>query len=64
MGFLRKGLFVATGGASGLAFKANSKKERTAKALEAQNRPPKASVPTLKERRLATQAKRQRQGKS
>jgi len=39
MGFLRKGLFVATGGASGLAgVKANSKKERTANALEKQNR--------------------------
>ena len=39
MGFLRKGLFVATGGLSGAAgVKANSKKERTAKALERQNR--------------------------
>jgi hypothetical protein len=39
MGFLRKGLFVATGGLSGAAgVKANSKKERTAKALEKQNR--------------------------
>ena len=39
MGFLRKGLFVATGGASGVAgVKPNSKKERTAKALEQQNR--------------------------
>jgi hypothetical protein len=39
MGFLRKGLFVATGGVSGVAgVKANSKKERTAKALEKQNR--------------------------
>jgi hypothetical protein len=38
MGFLRKGLFVATGGVSGVAgVKANSKKERTAKALEKQN---------------------------
>lgn len=39
MGFLRKGLFVATGGLSGAAgIKANSKKERTAKALEKQLR--------------------------
>jgi len=38
MGFMRKVLFVGTGGASGLVFKANSKKERTANALEKQNR--------------------------
>lgn len=39
MGFMRKGLFVATGGASGMAgLKANSKKERTAKAMEQQVR--------------------------
>ena len=38
MGFLRKALFVGTGGASGLVVKANSKKERTAKALEQQSR--------------------------
>ena len=38
MGLLRKATFVATGGASGLVIKANSKKERTAKALEQQNR--------------------------
>lgn len=39
MGFLRKGLFVASGGLSGAAgIKANSKKERTAKAMEAQLR--------------------------
>jgi hypothetical protein len=36
MGFLRKTTFVATGGASGLVFKANSKKERAAKAAEQQ----------------------------
>jgi hypothetical protein len=34
MGFMRKALFVATGGLSGLVFKDNSKKERTAKAAE------------------------------
>ena len=34
MGFLRKATWVATGGASGLVFKANSKKERTANAME------------------------------
>ena len=38
MGFLRKSTFLATGGLSGLGMKANSKKERTAKALEKQNR--------------------------
>lgn len=36
MGFLRKATWVATGGASGLVVKANSKKERTAKAMEKQ----------------------------
>lgn len=36
MGFLRKATFVATGGASGLVIKANSKKERMAKAAEKQ----------------------------
>jgi hypothetical protein len=48
MGFLRKGLFVASGGLSGAAgVKANSKKERTAKALEQQNRlAKKAARPT------------------
>jgi hypothetical protein len=38
MGFMRKALFVSTGGLSGLAVKANSKKERTAKAAEKQVR--------------------------
>jgi hypothetical protein len=39
MGFLRKTLWVGTGGLSGaVGIKANSKKERTAKALEQQNR--------------------------
>jgi hypothetical protein len=39
MGVMRKGLFVATGGLSGAAgVKANSKKERSAKALEKQNK--------------------------
>lgn len=38
MGFMRKGLFVATGGLSGVAIKANPKKERTAKAMEKQVR--------------------------
>lgn len=36
MGFLRKTTFVLTGGSSGLVFKANSKKERTARAAEEQ----------------------------
>lgn len=38
MGFMRKALFLGTGGASGVVVKANSKKERTAKALEKQVR--------------------------
>jgi hypothetical protein len=39
MGFMRKALFVGTGGASGMAgVKANSKKDRTAKATEKQLR--------------------------
>lgn len=39
MGFMRKALFVSTGGLSGVAgVKANSKKERTAKAAEKQLR--------------------------
>ena len=39
MGFMRKALFLGTGGLSGAAgIKANSKKERTAKALEKQVR--------------------------
>jgi hypothetical protein len=38
MSFLRKATFVATGGASGMVFKANSKKERIAKAMEEQVR--------------------------
>lgn len=38
MGFTRKALFLATGGLSGLAIKANSAKERTARAAEKQVR--------------------------
>jgi hypothetical protein len=38
MGYMRKGLFLGTGGMSGLLVNANSKKERIAKALEKQNR--------------------------
>jgi len=38
MGFMRKALFVGTGGMSGLAVRANSKKERIAKAAEKQAR--------------------------
>jgi large subunit ribosomal protein L7/L12 len=38
MGFMRKALFVSTGGLSGVAVRANSKKERTAKAVEKQAR--------------------------
>ena len=56
MGFLRKATFVATGGASGLFIKGNSKKERTAKALEKQVRLQKAQV--RQERRAASQQAR------
>jgi ribosomal protein L7/L12 len=38
MGFMRKALFLGTGGASGVVIRANSKKERTAKAAEKQLR--------------------------
>lgn len=38
MGFIRKATFIGTGGVSGLFIKANSKKERTAKATEKQLR--------------------------
>jgi hypothetical protein len=38
MGFMRKALFLGTGGVSGLGVRANSKKERTAKAAEKQVR--------------------------
>jgi hypothetical protein len=38
MGFMRKALFVGTGGVSGVVVKANSKKDRSAKALEQQVR--------------------------
>ena len=38
MSFMRKALFVATGGASGMVVKSNSKKERSAKAAEQQVR--------------------------
>jgi hypothetical protein len=39
MGFMRKALFLGTGGLSGMAgVRANSKKERTAKAAEKQVR--------------------------
>ena len=44
MGFMRKALFVGTGGASGLFIRANSKKERIANALEKQNRLPQTSM--------------------
>jgi hypothetical protein len=59
MGFIRKALFVATGGLSGLVFKDNSTKERTAKAAEKQVRPQKqtkraARRPTAKAARRPT----------
>lgn len=50
MGFLRKATFVATGGASGLVFKANSKKERIANALEKQNRMAASAAPAVRVR--------------
>lgn len=47
MGFLRKATWVATGGASGLFIKANSKKERTARAAEKQVRLQQAELRVL-----------------
>lgn len=44
MGFIRKATFIGTGGVSGLFIKANSKKERTAKATEKQLRLQKQQV--------------------
>jgi multidrug resistance efflux pump len=38
MGFIRKALFIATGGISGLVFKDDSKSERTEKAAQVQAR--------------------------
>jgi hypothetical protein len=38
MGFIRKALFIATGGLSGLVFKDDSKSERTEKAAQVQVR--------------------------
>jgi hypothetical protein len=54
VGILRKGLFVATGGASGLVVRANSKKERTAKATEKQVRLMRQQNRLLKERAALT----------
>jgi hypothetical protein len=48
IGFMQKALFVATGGLSGLVFRDDSKKERTAKAAQKRMRPerrPKATPP-------------------
>ena len=53
MGFMRKALFIATGGLSGLVFKDNSKKERTAKAAEKQVRPQKQTKVTRPKPRTA-----------
>jgi hypothetical protein len=50
MGFMRKALFVGTGGASGAFVKANSKKERQAKALEKQLKLQKELVKLEKQR--------------
>ena len=46
MGLMRKALFVATGGLSGLVFKDNSKKEPTVKAAGKQVRPRKRTKAT------------------
>jgi hypothetical protein len=63
MGVLRKALWVSTGGASGLVFKANSKKARTAKALEYGVRLQKQQI---RQERRATlmEAKRERAARS
>jgi hypothetical protein len=46
MGLMRKALFIATGGLSGLVFKDTSKKERTVKAAGKQVRPRKRTKAT------------------
>jgi len=53
MGFLRKALFVATGGLSGLVFKDNSKKKRPAKAAGKQTPPRKQTKGTRAKPRTA-----------
>jgi hypothetical protein len=53
MGFMRKALFVATGGLSGLVFKDNSKKEQTAKAAAKRVRPQKQTKVTRPKPRVA-----------
>jgi hypothetical protein len=58
IGFMRKALFVTTGGLSGLVFKDDSKKEPTAKAAEKRMRPekqPKATSPKLRAARRPKQ---------
>ena len=53
MGLMRKALFVATGGLSGLVFKDKSKKERTVKAAGKQVRPRKRTKATRPKPRAA-----------
>src|ERR1700680_2887480 len=50
MGFIRKALFIATGGLSGLVFKDNSKKKRVVKAAQKQRpkKPTKVTRPTAR----------------
>jgi Short C-terminal domain len=65
MGFIRKALFIATGGLSGLVFKDNSKKERTKKAASKQVRTQKQTKsrrPTTRPARTSTVAKTVRSG--
>jgi hypothetical protein len=57
MGFTRKALFVATGGLSGLMFKDNAKRKRTAKGAEAQVRSKKQAKVTRPKPRAARRPK-------
>jgi hypothetical protein len=63
MGFMRKALFVGTGGLSGMAgVRANSKKERTAKAAEKQVRLQKQTRVARPTRTTSTVARTVRSG--
>jgi uncharacterized protein YPO0396 len=59
MGFIRKALFVATAGLSGLVFKDNSNKERAAKAAAEQVRPRKQAKATRPKTQAARRPKTQ-----
>jgi hypothetical protein len=59
MGFMRRALFVATFGLSGLVFKDNSENKRTAKAPEKQVRPKRRTKVTRPKPQAARRPKRQ-----